>query len=72
MAIKGIKEEQCTGCGVCADNCQMDVFKIDADSGKARIVYPQDCVVCYTCKYDCPQDAIILTPESVARLWFAF
>ena len=72
MAIKGIIEDQCTGCGVCEDICQMDVFGKDANSGKARVVYPQDCVVCYACKYDCPQNAIILTPESVANLWFSF
>ena len=72
MAIEGIREELCTGCGICVENCQMDVFRIDEERGQVKVVYPEDCVVCYTCDFDCPEGAIILTPESVAKLWFAY
>ena len=72
MAIKSIKEELCTGCGICVEHCQMDVFRLDEKVRKAHIVYPEDCVVCYVCEFDCPENAVVLTPEAVARLWFSF
>ena len=72
MAIEGIGEELCTGCGICVDNCQMDVFRMDEKTRKAKLYYPEDCVVCYSCEFDCPEDAIILTPEAAAKMWFSF
>lgn len=72
MAIEGVIEELCNGCGVCVENCQMDVFRIDEKTGKAKLIYPEDCVVCYACEFHCPEDAITLTPEAVTKLWFAF
>ncbi len=44
MLVK-INEEECIGCGVCAQICP-EVFQLDDEAGKARVVRAQgaDCV----------------------------
>ena len=44
MSIESIDIDACTGCGICIDSCCMDVLRIDAETGKAAISYPDDCV----------------------------
>ncbi|MFH1011789.1 MAG: 4Fe-4S binding protein [bacterium] len=39
---------------------------------KAVIKYQEDCMVCGYCELDCPEDAIILTPEKFAPLPLAW
>ena len=58
--IKAIDESFCTGCGLCVDICQMDVFRLG--QGKAHIAYPGDCCHCMQCVLICPLEAITLTP----------
>ncbi len=61
MGIKQIKSEMCTGCGLCAYGCVMDVIRMR--DGTAVVAYPQDCIVCYSCERDCPAGAVVITPE---------
>lgn len=68
MAIKIIDYEQCNGCGICVENCMMDVFRMDEKTKKPVITYPEDCAVCYVCETDCPASAITVTPEVVAEI----
>ena len=72
MGIKAINEELCTGCGICVEDCPMDVIRMDEAKGKACIHYPGDCMVCYLCEMGCPEDAIEVSPECVRRLQFAY
>jgi len=60
--IESIDKEKCTGCGICMDICPTDTFRIDADTRKADIAYPEDCITCYICEMQCPQDAIYVHP----------
>jgi NAD-dependent dihydropyrimidine dehydrogenase PreA subunit len=68
MAIEKIDEELCTGCGDCVNSCPMDVIRMDGETGKARIRYGEDCMVCDQCALDCPVGAITVTPSKTAPL----
>jgi NAD-dependent dihydropyrimidine dehydrogenase PreA subunit len=63
MAVEKIDENLCTGCGVCVEDCSMDVLRMDETSEKAYIKYPMDCMTCHMCEMVCPTDAIYVSPE---------
>jgi NAD-dependent dihydropyrimidine dehydrogenase PreA subunit len=44
----------------------MDVIRMDEESKKAVIAYPEDCMLCEWCRLDCPVDAIYISPATVA------
>ena len=56
LAISGINNYRCIGCGVCVQSCLNDVIRMKA--GKANIVYQDDCSQCFACVEDCPREAI--------------
>lgn len=68
MAIEKIDPELCTGCGICVNSCSVDVIRMDEESQKAVIRYPEDCMLCEFCALDCPEGAIIVSPDKKAPL----
>jgi NAD-dependent dihydropyrimidine dehydrogenase PreA subunit len=36
----------------------LDVIRMDEENNKATTRYPEDCMLCYFCEQDCPEDAI--------------
>lgn len=68
MTIQRIDHELCKGCGICVDSCCMDVIRIDEESQKAIIKYPDDCMCCFYCELDCPENAIYVSPEKFMPL----
>jgi NAD-dependent dihydropyrimidine dehydrogenase PreA subunit len=62
MAIERIDSVLCNGCGICVTSCPADVIRMDQESKKAVIRYPQDCVVCCWCFVECPEDAVFISP----------
>jgi len=46
----------------------MDVIWMDEKSNKAIIKYPEDCFCCAYCEFDCPKNAIYVSPERHAPL----
>jgi NAD-dependent dihydropyrimidine dehydrogenase PreA subunit len=46
----------------------MDVIRMDETTQKAVIKYPEECMCCDYCEYDCPVDAIYVSPEKYAPL----
>ena len=53
----------CAGCGTCAATCPCDVIRMDPDTGKAAIAYPEDCQICHLCRMYCPEGAITINPD---------
>lgn len=68
MAVETIDYEKCSDCGICYDICPMDVYGLmhafrQADAKpRVYIKYPEDCMCCYLCELDCPDDAIYVSP----------
>ena len=70
MAIERI--DGCIGCGKCVPACPMDVIRMDEETNKAVIKYPEDCQICHQCTLYCPVDAITITPEKYSPLTVAW
>ena len=72
MAIIGIVEEKCTGCGICVRSCPMDVIRLDKQAKLARIVYQTDCMTCYLCQKDCREEAVIMSAARAKHIPLAW
>lgn len=68
MGVRKIDLTLCTGCGICVDECPMDVFRMDDGSSKAFIKYLRDCQSCFICERECPEDAIYCLPTFERRI----
>ncbi len=68
MSIERIDSELCTGCGICVNSCPVDVIRMDKESKKAVIQYPEDCMLCGWCVLDCPENAIYVSPVKSSPL----
>jgi len=55
-----INKEKCTGCGVCAEICPMDVIHIVEGEDIPCILYSEECWHCNSCVLDCPVEAVSL------------
>ena len=55
-----IDKETCNACGVCADICPTDVFKVVEKKKSTEIRYPEECWHCNACVLDCDQEAVKL------------
>jgi adenylylsulfate reductase subunit B len=54
-----INKDKCIACGVCADNCPLDVF-FGSERKKVPVVrYPDECWHCNACVLDCPVEGAI-------------
>lgn len=62
-----VREEACSGCGVCAGLCRFHSVKIDAAQGTFR-VDPTACEGCGVCVRFCPEQAIDF-PERRSGEW---
>jgi NAD-dependent dihydropyrimidine dehydrogenase PreA subunit len=52
--------EKCTGCNICVDICQVDIFIPNPEIGKPPIVlYPGECWYCGCCVMVCPSEGAI-------------
>jgi NAD-dependent dihydropyrimidine dehydrogenase PreA subunit len=52
----------CNGCGICVKSCPADVIRMEKDSKKAVIRYPEECVICCWCFVECPEEAVFISP----------
>jgi NAD-dependent dihydropyrimidine dehydrogenase PreA subunit len=68
MGIRKIDYELCTACGICVDECPMDVIRMDEETGKPFIKYLRDCQACFLCEIDCPTEAIFVSPDRERRV----
>jgi NAD-dependent dihydropyrimidine dehydrogenase PreA subunit len=72
MGITRIDTRLCNGCGICIEQCPMDVLRMDKETGKAYIKYLRDCQSCFLCERECPEGAILIMPffeRRVPKAW---
>ncbi len=72
MAVKSLDAQLCDGCGICIEDCPVDVFKLDPVTHKAMVAYNRYCCECYLCEKICPKKAIQVTPATERTLWHPF
>jgi electron transport complex protein RnfB len=60
-----INEENCTGCEICLDRCQMEAISMNKD-GVAQVDLDR-CIGCGLCVTTCPSEAICLIPKPDAN-----
>jgi electron transport complex protein RnfB len=61
-----VEGEECLGCAVCLDRCQMQALSLN-DEGLAQ-VDPDRCIGCGLCVTTCPSGAMKLAPKAPDRL----
>jgi NAD-dependent dihydropyrimidine dehydrogenase PreA subunit len=52
-----IDPEECTGCGICIDECPNECLEFDSED-IAILAKPETCDECATCEEACPTEAI--------------
>ena len=50
--------EKCTGCGTCVDACPVNVYELDEETKKTKLINPDDCLDCKACEIQCEAEAI--------------
>ena len=53
--VAKVNEDECTGCGICVDDCPAVAIKLVDDKAK---VDAEECTDCGTCVDSCPVEAI--------------
>ncbi len=69
MGVKKLDKESCDSCGLCIEDCPMDVFATDS-AGKVFVAYPHDCWECLICETTCPHQSIEISPASCRPRYF--
>ncbi len=64
-----VREDDCTGCGVCKKNCKFDAIEVTPE-GKYR-VNPFSCEGCMVCVEVCPVKAIDFPPNHCGEWYFS-
>ncbi|WP_027360463.1 4Fe-4S binding protein [Desulforegula conservatrix] len=62
----GIKTEECVGCGICLDRCQMEAIKIEEDKAEIDL---NRCIGCGLCVTKCPTEAAFLVKKPEEDLY---
>ncbi len=53
-----INEDNCVGCGACANVCKSQILSVDDASGKVRVSDESKCQKDGACMDECPSDGI--------------
>ncbi len=53
--VATVKTEECTGCGICVDECPATAIELKNEKAK---VNEEECTECGTCADSCPNSAI--------------
>jgi ferredoxin len=54
-----IDREECTGCGICVDECPTEALELDSED-ISTLAHPENCDGCATCEDVCPTEAITM------------
>lgn len=72
MGVAHLEAGLCNGCGICIEDCPMDVFIMERETGKAQVLRADKCWECNLCEHICPTRAIEISPAIVRKVWFPF
>lgn len=53
--VAKVNTEECTGCGICVDECPTSAIILEKDKAKVK---EDECTDCSTCADSCPNEAI--------------
>jgi len=59
-----VKLEDCIGCGICVEECPVDVISMEDEKAKIDM---DNCIRCGICHDVCPQDAIRHDSEKIPQ-----
>ena len=70
MGVRRIDPGLCSGCGICVEQCPMDVLRLNTSKKPviAFIKYLRDCQSCGLCEDECPEGAITVFPTFERRI----
>ena len=54
--INTVNQDKCDGCGVCADNCPVEILRVK--DGKIEMSEPEMCTNCRICVEVCPHQVL--------------
>lgn len=60
MTVELIDYQKCSGCLRCWQICPMDVYRVAGR--QPYIAYSRDCMCCYLCELECPEEAVYVDP----------
>jgi len=76
MGIKRINPDLCRpNCGLCVDECPLDILVVDEKTKKAVVRYPEDCDTCihhFFCEKICPVGAVEVTGDLNMKMFYDF
>jgi ferredoxin len=55
--VAKVNTEECTGCGICAEECPANAITLEKEKAK---VDANECTDCSSCAESCPNDAITI------------
>ena len=62
MYFVSIDDDECVGCGACADGCPAHILAFDSERSKAYVSGDEgDCLGCEACVTVCPSGAVTVT-----------
>ncbi len=59
-----INEDECIGCGICAEMCPEDVLEVDEEEEVCKVARPGDCIECEACAVNCEYEAVKCEQEA--------
>ena len=63
-----VATERCCGCKRCIRRCMENVWQWDAEGNYAFPKYPDECVLCFQCEMDCPNNVIDIYPINTLQV----
>ncbi len=61
-----VKEELCTGCGTCVEECPTGAITLEQD--ELAVIDDDTCIRCGTCHESCPEDAVRHDGERLGQM----
>ena len=68
MVSVNIEHSKCIGCEKCVEFCPRNVFELDSEQERSKVVNEEACFVCMACVSACDADCIEITDLDSTRI----